>query len=101
MYFYYIVLSFVFWVYLYTYSAHLKNAKSTYIFVLFLFFILVSGIRAPSVGGDLNHYLPVMNRLENKVGKICSLLEQSMVMFLQSYVRLPILLIQVDNLSCL
>ena len=43
----------------------------------------------------------VMNRLENKVGKICSLLEQSMVMFLQSYVRLPILLIQVDNLSCL
>lgn len=58
MYFYYIVLSFVFWVYLYTYSAHLKNAKSTYIFVLFLFFILVSGIRAPSVGGDLNHYLP-------------------------------------------
>lgn len=58
MYFYYIVLSFVFWVYLYTYSAHLKNAKSTYIFVLFLFFILVSGIKAPSVGGDLNHYLP-------------------------------------------
>lgn len=58
MYLYYTILFIILFLYLRIYSSNLKNKKSIYIILSFILLIVISSIRAKTVGGDLNHYIP-------------------------------------------
>lgn len=58
MYLYYITLFIVLFLYLKIYSSNLVNKKSLYITLSFALLIIISSIRANTVGGDLSHYIP-------------------------------------------
>ena len=60
MYLYYIVLALILLLYLGIYSSNLanKSKRSIYIILSFRLLILISSIRANTIGGDLSHYIP-------------------------------------------
>lgn len=56
--FYYLVIAFVFFIYLFVYKSKLLCKKTLFVYCTFFFLIIISSIRADSVGGDLQHYIP-------------------------------------------